>query len=281
MATNIDYSGVPTATDMESTLLPEPEEYFAFRNAFRVDNEAPNRDGDSVEYPALNGDFEGELVQIGKDEPHPEAKLDYDGLSAAWTEYGFKFRIRDKDVRDSKVNLVVINQSEMAREEVRHLDGLAGNVLEANHNPTEIGSDGNAFDYEAAVDMETELIDAGYSSGRFMFVLGPRAWGSIAKSGHFTSDTERFADELRGDGIRHGELIGHPAVRTNTGVLGANDAYLVDRGIYGWESPRDSFGITRWRDDDERCFFYALNGEIDFVPTEPEAAVKAIGGVTA
>lgn len=281
MATNISYDGVPTDTDMEATLLPEPEEMFAFRNAFQVDTNAPNRDGDSVEYPRLGDDFEGDLVEIEKDEEHPEAVLSYDGVQAAWTEYGFKFRIRDKDVRDSKVNLVVINQQEMAREEMKRLDAISGAVIENNRNAVEIGDTTIDFNYAAAVDMETELIDAGYNANRFIWILSPTAWGGLVKTagdGGFAAQTETFADELRSSGIRHGELLGHPALRTNTGFMGANEAYLIDRGIYGWESPRDSFGIDRWRDDDQRCWFYGLNGEIDWVPTEPEAAIKGVGG---
>lgn len=278
MPTNINYDGVPTATDMESTLLPEPEDMYIFRNLFRVDEEAPNRDGDSVEYPALDGDFDGELVEITEDEEHPEAKLTYDGLQAAWTEYGFKFRIRDKDVQDSKINLVTVNQQEMTREEMSRLDGIAGAVLENNRNSTEVGDDTNAFNYSAAVDLETELIDAGYNASRAMYVLSPQAWGEIAKTDDFTSHTETFADELRSDGIRHGELLGHPVLRTNADFMGSNDAYIVDTGVYGWESPRDPFTVNRWRNEDERCFFYALNGRIDWVPTEPDAAIKAVGG---
>lgn len=264
---------------MEATLLPEPEQMFAFRNLFRVDQEAPNRDGDTVEYPSLEGDFEGELVEIGDDEEHPEAKLTYDGLQAAWTEYGFKFRLRDKDIKDSKINLVAVNQQEAAREEMRRLDGIAGAVIENNRNATEIGTSGTAFNYSAAVDMETELINAGYESGRMMYVLSPRAWGNLAKTTEFTSDTDTFAEEFRATGVRHGELLGRPAIRTNTGQLGQNEAYLVDVGTYGWESPRDEFNVDRWRNDDERCFFYGLNGRIDWVPTEPDAAIKALGGV--
>lgn len=276
--TAINYDGVPTDTDMQATLLPDPEQMYVFRNLFRVDEEAPNRDGDTVEYPSLDGDFEGELVEIADDEEHPEAKLTYDGLQAAWTEYGFKFRIRDKDIQDSKINLVVVNQQEATREEMRRLDGIAGAVIENNRNDVEIGDAANSFNYNAAVDMETKLIDHGYEPSRFMFVLSPQAWGSIAKSDEFVSNTERFAGELREDGIRHGELLGYPVLRSNTGVLGDDEAYLVDRGVYGWESPRDEFDVNRWRDDDQRCFFYGLNGRIDWVPTDTDAAIKALGG---
>lgn len=279
MATPITYDGVPTGADMQTTLLPNPEEMFAFRNAFQVDDEASNREGDTVEYPSIDGDFEGELVEIEADEEHPEAKLTYDGLQAAWTEYGFKFRVRDKDVQDSKVNLVVINQQEMTREEMRRLDAISGLVIENNRNAVEIGDSTLDFNYDAAVDMETELVQAGYNPNRFVYILSPRAWGNLAKSAEFTTQTERFADELRDTGIRHGELLGHPVIRTNTNFLGANEAYIVDRGIYGWESPREEFDVERWRDDDQRCWFYGLNGRIDWVPTEPDAALKAIGGV--
>lgn len=276
----IDFEGIPTDTDMEATLLPEPDEMFAFRNVFQVDNQAPNRDGDSVTYPSLDDDFEGDLVKIAKDEPHPEAKLSYEGLSAAWTEYGFKFRIRDKDVRDSKVNLVIINQQEMAREEMRRLDALAGLVLENNRNSVEIGSASDLLNYEAVLEMETELVDAGYNPNRFAYVVSPRGWSGLARSDEFVTETERFAEELRNTGVRHGEILGHPVIRTNTGFMDDNDAYLVDTGIYGWESPRNPFDVTTWRDEDQRCQFYAMNGEIDWVPTEPEAAIKAVGGVS-
>lgn len=278
MATTINYDGLPTGSDMQRTLLPEPEEMFVFRNAYQVDNQAPNRDGDSVEYPRIAGDFEGDLVEIGKDEEHPEAKLDYDGLQAAWTEYGFKFRIRDKDIRDSKINIVVANQREMAREEMRRLDAIAGLVIENNRNGVTIGDTTVDFNYNAAVDMETELAEQGYSPDRGIWILSPTAWGGIVKSQEFTQSTETFAEELRGEGIQVGELLGRPVLRTNTGFMGANEAYFVDTGIYGWESPRAAFDVDDWRDEDQRCQFYALNGEIDWVPTEPDAAIKGVGG---
>lgn len=277
--TTINYDGLPTGSDMQRTLLPDPREMFAFRNAYQVDNEAPNRDGDSVEYPQIGDDFEGDLVEIGKDEEHPEAVLDYDGLQAAWTEYGFKFRIRDKDLRDSKLNIVVANQREMTREEMRRLDNIAGLVLENNRNGTTIGDDTLDFNYSAAVDMESTLMEQGYSPDRSIWILSPSAWGGLAKTEEFTQTTDTFAGELRGDGIQHGELLGRPVIRSNTGFMDANDAYLVDTGIYGWESPRKAFDVTSWRDEDQRCQFYALNGEIDWVPTEPDAAIKAVGGV--
>lgn len=283
-ASSFSYDGLPTETDIQATLLPEPDEMFAFRNAFQVDSEAPNRDGNSVEYPSLGEDFEGDLVEIEKDEEHPEAALTFDGLQAAWTEYGFKFRIRDKDVRDSLINVVMINQQEMAREEMKRLDAISGAVLENNRNDTEIGDSTTAFDYEAAVDMETELIQAGYNDDRFLFILSPTAWGELAKTAGdtgFAQQTERFANELRSEGVRHGELLGHPVIRTNTDFMGSDEAYLVDTGIYGWESPRNPFDVTSERDEDKRCQFYYLNGEIDWVPTEPDAAIKAIGGASA
>lgn len=278
MATNINYDGLPTGSDMERTLLPEPREMFAFRNAYQVDNQAPNRDGDSVEYPRLGDDFDGDLVEIGKDEEHPEARLDYEGVQAAWTEYGFKFRIRDKDIRDSKINLVVSNQREMSREEMRRLDAIAGLVIENNRNGVEIGDSTVDFNYSAAVDMESELLEQGYSPDRSIWILSPTAWAGIVKSQEFTQSTETFAGELRGEGVQQGELLGRPVVRSNTGFMGSNEAYLVDTGIYGWESPRDAFEVDTWRDDDQRCQFYALNGEIDWVPTEPDAALKGVGG---
>lgn len=278
MATPINYDGVPTGEDMERTLLPEPNELYQFRNAFRVDSEAPNRDGDSVEYPSLEDDFEGEMVEVKKGDNYPEAKLNYDGLRAAWTKYGFEFRLYDEDIKDGKINITVVNQREMSREEMRGLDKIAYGVLDGNRNGTTIGTDGTDLNYNAIVDAYTTHVDAGYSAGRFVWFLGPDAWGDVAKMSEFTSDTETFADELRGEGINLGELMGRPAMLTNTGDLGDDEAFLVDTGVYGWESPRDAFSVGRRRDDANDSFVYKLSGRIDWVPTEPDAALKIIGG---
>lgn len=278
MATNINYDGVPTGEDMQATLLPEPNEMYQFRNAFRVDNEATNRQGDSVEYPSLADDFEGEMVEVKKGDEYHEAKLDYDGLRAAWTKYGFEFRLYDEDIKDSKVNLVAINQREMTREEVRNLDGIAYSVIDANRNSTVIGTDGTDFNYSGAVAAYTTLVDAGYSAGRFVWFMGPDAWGDIAEMTEFTTDTETFAGELRGDGINLGEFMGRPAMLTNTGDLGDDEAFLIDTGAYGWESPRDPFAVSRRRDDATDSFVYKLSGRMDWVPTDPDAALKIQGG---
>ena len=279
MVTDINYDGVPTGADMQATLLPEPDTMYQFRNAFRVDSEASSRQGDSVEYPSLADDFDGELVEVEKGDEYHEAKLQYDGLRAAWTKYGFEFRLYDEDIKDSKVNLVAINQREMTREEVRTLDGIAYSVIDANRNSTTIGTDGTDFNYGAAVEAYTTLVDAGYSAGRFVWFLGPDAWGDIAQMNEFTTDTETFADELRGSGINLGEFMGRPAMLTNTGDLGDDEAYLIDTGAYGWESPRDPFGVTRRRDDATDSFVYKLSGRTDWVPTDPDAALKIQGGV--
>lgn len=277
-----DYDQLPTGTDMERTLLPDPEMMYGFRNMFRVDSEAPNRDGDSVKYPSLDEDFEGEMAEIETGDPHPLAKLSYSGAEAAWTEYGFKFTIHDNDIQDSKINIVVINQREQTKARMHFVDGLAGNVLEANHGG-EIGDDTTDINYAAFADAEAELIDAGWDANRFVIGMSPKAWAKFAKTDEFTSNTERFAGELRSDGIQLGELMGYPVMRLNTGPLkGAdNAAYMVDRGVLGWESPRRQFTVDKGDyDRDERETPYYTDGRIDFLVTNPSASRKVVGGST-
>jgi hypothetical protein len=276
----VNYQGVPTATDMEETLLPEPDDIFGYREVFMVDNEAPNRDGDSVEYPSLDDDFEGSYVEIEKGDPHPVAKLEYDGMVAGWQDYGFKFQLHDNDIQDSKVNLVMVNQRNQNEERMRYLDGVAGAVLEANYGP-EVGTASTGINYDAFVDAETEMVSNGYGNGSLMWVISPSAWGELVKTDAFTSDTETFAQEFRADGVRRESLLGHPAQRVNTGPLAGDDggAYLVDTSRYGWESPRRNFNVTRDRDDDERCYWYMTDGRIDWVPVDDDACVRILGGV--
>ena len=51
MPEQVDYTGVPTDEDMMRQLLPEPEDMYGYRQAFMNDSEAPNRQGNAVEYP--------------------------------------------------------------------------------------------------------------------------------------------------------------------------------------------------------------------------------------
>ncbi|MFC6825680.1 hypothetical protein [Halopelagius fulvigenes] len=279
MPTNVNYSGVPTETDMRNVLLPEPEEMFQFRNAYQVDSEAPNRDGDSVEYPAISEDFDGEMVEVEQGSDYPRADMNYDGVRAAWTDYGFEVVIHDNDIQDSTVNVTLATQMRMSEEEQRRLDGIAYSVLNANRNSTTIGTDGTDFNYNAAVSAYTTLVDAGYNPDRFVWFLSPDAWGDWITTNEFASSTETFADELRGAGPSVTEIMGRPALLTNTGDLGADEAMLVDTGVYGWESPRSSFDITRYREDSKKQWVYQVSGRIDWVPTEPDAALKVQGGV--
>lgn len=279
MPTNVTYESIPTAADMREVLLPEPEEMYQFRNAYQVDSEAPNRSGDSVEYPAIDEDFDGEMVEVKKGSDYPRAKLTYDGVRAAWTRYGFEAVLHDDDIQDAKINITLASQQQMAEEEQRRLDTLAFEVLNANRNSTVIGTDGTDFNYNAAVSAYTTLVDVGYNPSNFVWFLSPDAWGDMATSTDFKTDTEQFAGELRGEGPDLAEIMGRPALLTNTGSLGADEAILVDTGIYGWESPRRDFDVERYREENKSQWVYQASGRIDWVPTEPDAAILIQGGV--
>lgn len=278
---SFNYERLPTETTVEETLLPEPEEMLGWRNVFMVDNEANNRDSDTVTYPSVDLDYEDDFVEIKTNDPHPVASLSYAGHTASWTEYGFKFVIHQTDVEDSKINLMMINQQEQTKAKMQNLDGIAGATIEANRNDTEIGDSSVDINYSAAADAEAALMETGWELSRFVWVMSPQSWATFAKTEEFTSDTEQFAGELRTDGIQVGELLNHPVIRVNTGPLeGAeNTMYLIDQGAYGWESPRRPFNVSQGDfDKDERETPYYINGRIDWVPTNPSAALKVIGG---
>ncbi|WP_394743353.1 phage major capsid protein [Natronococcus roseus] len=275
--TDVNYDGVPTANDVQALIEENTEDLYQFRNAFREDTEASNRDGDGIEYPE-SGDFEGELVEIEKGSEYPRAKLDYEGTAATHTKYGFEAPIADEDVKDSKVNIVLENQTEMAREEERRLDSIAFNVLEANADNPEVGDSEEPLNYYAGVDAYTTLADHGYDTGNIVTFVSPGAWGDMAKSGEFVTETERFAEELRSTGPDLGEIMGQPAMLTNTGALGPHEALMVDTSSFGWESIRDEFGVSSYREESKDQEVYKLSGRADWVPTDGQAAVPIAGG---
>ena len=284
MPQDINYESVPTDADMQRTLLPEPDDLFGYRQAFMNDSEAPNRSGNAVEYPRLaeNSDgedgFEGDLIEIKDEDPHPVIGLEYEGLTAGWTEYGWAYHISDNDIQDQVVNLTLIHSQADMKKRMRGLDAKAGAVLAANNNPTTIGNDGEAMDYEALVDAVTFMEDeTGYDPD--LIIASPQAYAEWLKSDHFTGDTERFAGELRGGGSPDEVMLDLPVTKVRRGPLsGTNSAYLIDTGMFGWESPRRPFSVDRVRNEDLRRFEYLVDGRYDWVPTEPEAAVEIVGG---
>lgn len=277
MPEQVDYTGVPTATDVRTMLEQRTQEMYQFRNAFRIDENAANRDGDSVEFPS-GGTFEGEMVEVEKGSDYPRAKLDYEGAVAAYSKYGFEVPLTDEDVDDSKINFVLDNQQQMAREEERHLDSTAYAVLENNRRDEVVGDDTTDINYKATVDAYTTLVDAGYSANNIVTFLDADAWGDLVTSPEFTSDTEQFADELRSTGPDLLNVMGRPAMLTNTGALDAGEAIMVDTSRFGWESERDPFEMSRYREEQKDQFVYKLRGRIDWVPTDDEAAIKIVGG---
>jgi hypothetical protein len=286
MPTDINYASAPTDEDMMRTLLPEPEEMYGYREAFMNDSEAPNREGNAVEYPSLgeNSDgedgFEGELIEIKDEDPHPLIKLEYDGLVAAWTEYGWKYHITFNDIQDQVINLTLVHSQADTKKRMRGLDAKAGAVLDANKNATTIGNDSEAMDYEAIVDAVTYMEDeTGYDPD--LIIASPQAYAEWLKSDHFTGDTEQFAGELRGGGTPDDVLLDLPVTKVRRGPLqGTNSAYVIDTGMYGWESPRRQFSVDRERNNDNRRFEYYVDGRYDWVPTEPGALVEVIGGAS-
>lgn len=253
-------------------------ELYQFRNAFRIDDEASTRDSESVEFPS-GGTFDGEMVEVDKGSDYPRAKLNYDGDVASYSKYGFEVPLTDEDIKDSKINLVLDNQQQMGREEQSRLDGIAAATLENNRNGTDIGTAGNEFTYATVVDAYTTLVDQGFSPSAFVMFLSPDSWGDLATSSEFTHATETVDQELRSQGPALGEVMGIPAMLTNTGDLGENEAFLVDTSRYGWESERDPFETSRYREDQKDQWVYKLRGRIDWVPTNSAACIKIVGGV--
>lgn len=278
MATTVTYEDVPTATDVRAMLEERSRELYQFRNAFRVDPDASTREAESVEFPS-GGTFDQEMVEVDKGSDYPRAKLQYDGARAAYTKYGFEVPLTDEDIKDSKINLVLDNQQQMGREEEKRLDNIAFNILDANRNSTLIGTDGNAFNYAAVVSAYTTLVDQGFSPSSFVMFLSPDAWGDLATSSEFTHATDTVDQELRSQGPALGMVMGIPAMLTNTGNLLADEAIMVDTSRYGWESERDPFETSRYREDQKDQWVYKIRGRIDWVPTNSDAAIKIQGGV--
>lgn len=285
MPEQVDYDGAPSRAYMRERLMPRPEQILGYRQAFIVDNEASSRDGDAIEYPGFDSDTDfdaDEMVEIAKGDSHPEAKMEYDGVRVGWKNYGWSFSVHDDDIQDSKLDLIVNREESETRKRMKALDAIAGQILDANHASGTVGTDGNNFDYAAALELQTRLEVAGWSTDEMAYFVHPRTYQQLALSTEFKQATEQFADELRTDGVQHGEILGHPIVKVNSnGPLQPGDAYAVDTSVYGYESPRREFDVDDEYDRDTRETTYYIDGRIGWGSTTPEACVKAVGGKAA
>ena len=280
MAT-IDTEDAPV---QESTILSMMEERTEatrqFRRAFR-DYDATDRNEREIEFPVPENDLEGEMVEISEDGDYPRAGLDYGEVSAVEAQYGFEVTISDDAQRFSTIDLEADAQAEMMDAQERAVDQQGYNLMAAQNNTVTVGNDGEDLDFEAVVEAWTTLFGDEYNPDQFEIYVGPDGARDLSLDDSFNRATEEGDNLARGDGLASlGEIYDTPVYPTNTGLLGDDEALMVDTSKYGRLATWDPTDVTSYREEQNDQWVYKINGRWGFAVTDPDAAILMQGGAS-
>lgn len=248
-----------------------------FRRAFRPDD-ATDINSNTKTFPQAVDNVRGEMGEVGEEADYPRTDLTYEGIDAEYTKDGFEIAISDEAADDSVINVILDITEEMAVAAESRLDSRAFTALTNNNNSTTIGSSSNNLNYEAIVDAYVQLTDDEFNPANFEVYASPQSWGDLAKDDNFNRATDQ-GDALAREGML-GRTFGVDIALTNTGDLGATEAFMVDTGMYGYESTRWDREVTSYRDESKDRDVFKIRHRKDFVVMKDQAAIKIDGGVS-
>lgn len=265
-----------TANEVRAVLEERTQAMYQFRRAYR-DDDATDINSNTKTFPQATNDLEGDMASdLDEEANYPRSAVEHDGVDANYTKDGFEVAISDEAADDSVINIVLDVTEQMAIAAEAHLDAQAYAVLNANNNATTIGSSGTPLNFDALVDAHVELANSRFNPENFEVYASPFAWGDLAKDDDFNRSTEQ-GDILARSG-QLGTVFGMPIVLTNTGDLGPTEAFIVDTGFYGYESTRWEREVTSYREESKDRDVYKVRVRNDFISTNPDAAVRIVGG---
>lgn len=271
-------SDIITAREVEAVLEERTRAMFQFRRAFRNDD-ATNIDSDTKTFPRASNTLEDDMSEVGEESDYPRSAVEHEGVDANYTKDGFEVAISDEAADDSVVDVLLDITEEMANAAEAYLDHQAYAVLNANNNATTIG-DGNTttdLNYNAVVDSYVEMVNQRFSPADFELYADPYGFGSLAKDDNFNRATEE-GDALAREG-QLGTVFGTNIALTNTGDLAAQEAFLVDTSLYGYESTRWNRETTEYREEGKDRDVFKTRIRNDHVATNADAALFIDGGV--
>lgn len=267
-----------------TTILREVEErtepLYQFRQAFR-DYDASGNDAEQLNFPVPDDDLEGHVVELDEGSDFPRSELNWDEAAAVRNKYGFEVAISDESVRFGRVDVEAEAQMEMARATDKNIDQRAFELLNNNNNSITIGNDGEDLDFEAVVEAQNELFSQEYDPNSMVMFAGADAVRDLSLDDSFNRATD-LGDDLvsdRGPEVL-GTTYGIPVLRTNTGDLGDDEAFLVDTSKYGRLAEWEPMSVDVYPEQSNQQTVYQISGHNGFAVTDSDAAILLQGGAS-
>lgn len=272
----ITATDVVSDDDVRAILEERTQQMYQFRRAYR-DHDASGINSGTFTFPQADDNLRGEMVEVGEEANYPRSGLNYSGVNATYTKDGFEVAISDEAVSDSAFDVVMDAMEEMGIAAEKRLDGLAYTGISNNNNGVTIGSDGTDLNYPAITAAYTQLVTDEFTPAGFELYVSPDAFDDLANDDNFNRATDQ-GDALARQGML-GETFGVPVVMTNTGDLGADEAFMVDTEMYGYESTRWPQEVISYREEEDDQDVFKIRHRKDFVVMKSDAAIFLQGGV--
>jgi len=246
------------------------QENLVFREAFRqVD--ATDINSGSYEVP-VKGDTGEEAGTVSEGSSIPTSQDAQDSKTTiSFSKYATGVEVTYEAVQDSLFDEIALRVEEKARALAEGLDAAAYTVLNGNLNAdSPVGSATGDMNYDDVVDAMTTLEEDGYAPD--LLIVSPDSKGDLLKSSEFTRASEMGDDVIRNGAF--GEIAGVETMVSNTGDLGAGEAFLVDSDFYGIEAVREDMSSEEDVDTVTQKRIITVWTRMGWAATRADAAVK-------
>lgn len=279
-------SDVISADAVRSVLEEQLTKTYQFRRAFRNHDATDINDG-QFSFPDRTVELDrDDVVVVEAESDYPRSGNEYGEDTVVYDKRGFEIVITDEAVSDSRVDVVMDTRAQELNAWQSSQDYLAFQILNNNLNATgPVGDANGTIVYSDVVDARTTLFGDQYDLSEMLIITGADGMGDFLKMSEFTQASE-MGDFVIQNGLLPsgdvgpmflGECGGVPVYASNTGDLGAGEAFLVDTSRYGYESTRWEQEIIQYRDEEKDADVWKIRGRNGFISTDPSAAIKITG----
>ncbi|MWG36476.1 phage major capsid protein [Halomarina oriensis] len=211
------------------------EQNNVFRNAFRP-ADLSGANSEVVNF-VVHEDDESDIEIVPEGGEYPRDMSERRRVPCYRDKYGEEYAITMEALNDGIFDDVAEEANAKMRRMAERMDAAAAEVLQAattDNDHSAIGDDNGTLTYADIVDANTTLLDDPFQFSPDQLYVGPQGMGDLLKDEVLTHASED-GDERISSGMV-GTIVGIGDVyMSNSGVLGAGEAILVDSSKLGRE----------------------------------------------
>jgi len=266
----VESGEVITQEEVREQMAMSADENHVYREAFNQIDASGISSG-SYQLPT-EGDSgeEAGVVSEGSDIP-TDVDTQHTKTSVTFDKYAVGVEITYEAMQDSLFDEVALRVDEKAEALAEGLDAAAYSVLNGNLNSASpVGSATGDMAFSDIVNAVSTLENDNYEPD--MLIVSPDSKADLVTSDEFTHASELGDDTIRNGAF--GSVYGLDVMVSNTGDLGAGEAFLVDSDYYGAEVVREDMSSEEDVDTIAQKRVITVWTRIGWAAIYPSAAIK-------